>query len=796
MRYRVLLLLVLCISWSAFSQEHFIVRGIVRNSSTHEALVFANIAVAGTQLGTVTDSKGQFQVSLPHGNYVLRCTYVGYKTAEVPVSAANNIRLTINLDAVDILLQDVTVYAYQGGEEEPATESVLSLQSEQIKTSTSVIPDVLRSVQLLPGVSANNEFSAKFNVRGGNQDENLILVNGTQVYDPYHVKEVPNASISIMQMDLIKNMDLMTGGFPARYGDKMSSVADIEYREGNRERYKGTASVSLTDANVVAEGPLGENGSFLLGARKSYFEYLLKYTNFGSYHHPSFYDIQGVVDYSLDTRHKLLLKFFNAGDTYTQDPLTHQYLAGDPANTEQSGDSLNNRGQYYSTLFSLQSINIISSSTIIKAELSVYDENENERFWTNNYSDSHGTGEGEFFFDTTYNAQLYRNNLHIRTLELNSNLDWQASSLYDIKTGVSYQRISFDQNQSFLYSFDEYTNTLNYPDTSVTHETENILDAGFNNLVNTHSWKFAGYIENLVQLSDRLSLNVGGRCDYFDLNKALTWSPRVQLAYRVPGGLTLRAAWGYYFQSPIIDQIAYAAASDTNTQPQKAIHYVLGADYRVYLDREERSFLNVKVEGYYKNYENLMSSYLTSSGLLYYSRKNDAVGSSKGVDVYMTCSVPGFYGWVSYGYLISLQNVLNDAYGSFPRNTDQRHTLAAVGEWDLGKRWKFGVRFVYGSGYPFTPLSAQYDSAGKSWGWVSGTPNAGRLPSYSRVDLRVAKEFGMFGLPLSAFLDISNVFNTHNVQSYRYTFDGNGLPVKDEINLWPILPSIGMSVRF
>lgn len=789
-------LVIFYVFLTAYGQNLVSIHGIVRDSSTQEPLVFANIIVTGTMLGSITDSKGQFLLSLPQGKNILRCSYVGYKTTDIPVTCDSNVRLSVSLVATDILLQDVTVYAYQGGGLERISESTLSLQSDKIKNMTSVMPDVLRSVQMLPGVSTNNEFSAKFNVRGGNQDENLILVNGTQVYDPYHIKEVPNASIGIMLMDMIKKLDIMTGGFPARYGDKMSSVVNIEYREGNKDRSQGTASLSLTDANAVIEGPLGDRGSYILGARKSYFEYLLKYIHFGSYHHPSFYDVQGVIDYSFGFGHTVLLKFLHAGDTYHQDPVTHNYDNSGPAYTHLSGDSLDNRAQYYSSLLSLQNINILSASTILRTEMALYDQRENERFWNNDYVHSRNNNGGQISFDSTYNAHLYRKDVRIRTMELGTTLDQQISSLFAIKTGINYQRITYNQDQLFEDRYDQYTNVPHFPDTTTLHQTETILDAGFNNLLNIQSWKSSGYIENVVQLSDRLLLNIGGRVDYFNLNKALTWSPRVNLAYRIDGGLTVRGAWGYYFQSPNSRQIAYSTVSDTNTQPQKAIHYVLGAGYRIGLDREEQSFLNIKVEGFYKNYNNLMSANLTTSGLVYYSRKNDAVGSSKGADIYIMCVTPGFYGWVSYGYLMSSQNVLNDAYHSFPRNTDQRHTLAIAGELDLGLQWNIALRFVYGSGYPHTPLLVQYDSSNTRWDWVSGAPNSEILPSYSRTDIRISKNTDLFGLAASAFFDVSNVFDVRNIQSFRYTRDGNGKPLKEAMKLWPILPSVGMSVQF
>ncbi len=705
---------ILLIPYSLFCEKIFTIQGIVRDGSTHEPLVFANIVVKGTRQGIATDAKGKFLLNLPQGKDTLRCSYVGYKTEEIPISVNKNIQLSLNLFAMDVLLQDVTIYAYQGVDKEFTNESVLSLQSDKIKTSTSIFPDVLRSVQMLPGVSTNNEFNAKFNVRGGNPDENLVLVNGTQVYDPYHVKEAPNYSIGILNTDLISKMDLITGGFPARYGDKMSSVLNIDYREGDRERYKGTASWSLTDVDVVAEGPLSENGSFIVGARKTYLEYLMKLVSRKVSAFPSFYDVQGVVDYSINSGNKLLFKFIHAGDDFVEDPKTkinRSYQWSDSlTNAYQSGSSTEMQMQYYSTLLALQSVNIVSSSTILKTELSLYDQRENERFRNNEYSQYSGVKPGDFYFNNWTIEHMYHNDLRIQTMELNSTLDQQLSSRYGIKTGVRYQHITYEEDQIFQRTTDQVINFYYHPhpDTTTIHQIDNPIDF-VNNQMNTKSFKFTGYIENVVQLNDQLLLNIGGRFDYFDLNKDLTWSPRVNLAYQIRKDLTVRGAWGYYYQSPNHRQVAYPVASDTNTQSQRAVHYVLGTDYTASLDPEERSFLKMKVECFYKKYDNLMSATQTSYGYVYYSRKNDAVGDSKGVDIYMMYSVPGFYGWVSYSYLDAKQDVLNDNEGSFPRNTDQKHTLAIVGDLDLGSQWNLAMRYAYGSGYPYTPQYAQYN---------------------------------------------------------------------------------------
>ena len=271
------------------------VSGVVLDGSTREPLIFATVQVEETQYGTVTNNNGKFTIDIASGDCRLQCRYVGYRTAVVAFSVYRDTAVIITLSPLDVLLQDVTVYAnYGNGETSQKEVSALSLQSETIGKITSLMSDVLRSVQMLPGVSSDNELSAKFNVHGGDANENLVLIDGTQVYDPYHIKEAPNVSIGIFDVDMIKKMDLMTGGFSARYGDKMSSVVDIEYREGSKDRMRGQASISMTDFDALLEGPVGSNGSFIIGARQSYLQYEMKFLTIAPQVHPSDYDVQGV----------------------------------------------------------------------------------------------------------------------------------------------------------------------------------------------------------------------------------------------------------------------------------------------------------------------------------------------------------------------------------------------------------------------------------------------------------------------------------------------------------------------
>ncbi|MGB8317232.1 MAG: TonB-dependent receptor, partial [Ignavibacteriaceae bacterium] len=513
--------------FSTIHAESYTVYGLVKDVATNEPLPFANVIIAGTNQGTSTDQQGKFTFKLETGKYIFQCSYVGYKTISIDIEVIKDIRVTIEMNSIDMLLQDVTIYANREGESDQKEISTLSLQSEKLGEITSVIPDVLRSVQMLPGVAVNNEFSSKFNVRGGNTDENLVLINGTQVYDPYHVKEAPNASIGIFNVDMIKKMDLITGGFSARYGDRMSSVVNIEYREGNRNNFEGEAGLSLTDLSGLAEGPLGNKGSFILGFRQSYFQYVIKMLSIEESIHPSFYDVQGVLAYNLAAQNKLTFKFIHAGDNFYSDP--EQNFHGpsrSPANYQNVNgllirnwnDSASTDARYYSTMLALQSTNIISSKALLKSEISFYDQIENEHAGKINfYRDDFNAGNINSFYRYTKNY-LYSTKLNIRTLELNSIYDLQLNSSYWLRTGLSYQKISYDNYYVNSTIVSELTDRYNYPDTSFYTSSENDLDNNIDS-INTQSYKAAGYVENILQLGDKLIFNLGGRFDYFDLNR-------------------------------------------------------------------------------------------------------------------------------------------------------------------------------------------------------------------------------------------------------------------------------------
>jgi outer membrane receptor for ferrienterochelin and colicin len=806
MPLRAFLFLALCsliLPCPAIAQTYTLA-GTVRDASTNELLPFVTVYVKGFAVGTSTDANGIFRFSLKPGSYDILTSMVGYKseTRHVEIRDKNQ-TLDLKIIPTDILLQEVTVYSSAPDQAPQAGVGALSLQSQHIIETTTVIPDVFRSVQTLPGISSDNEFSAKFNVRGGTPDENLVLVNGAHVYEPFHVKEAPNASIGIFNTDMMRKVTLVTGGFSAKYGDRMSAVMDIEYREGSRERLQGSGTLSLTNFDLLLEGPMTSNGSFIVGARKSYLEYAMSLIGVKESIRPSFYDVQGVLTYALSLRDKLQFEFIHAGDAFTLEPSTtfggpftynNQYKGKLAVFRESSAAFEEENAHYISNLFDIQSTNFLSSSAFLRSEISFYEQIEEEYSYNSNGFSRDITSTPNYFYRSKQ-EHLYSNNLTIKTIESKSALELQLTPFYELNCGVSYQSILYNQQLVDRRTIDEHMNTARYPDTTSTHRVDSAVDAADEN-IDARSFKLALYNEHVLQLSDRLILNLGGRIDYFALNKDLNVSPRFNVAYHFVDQTTLRGAWGLFYQSPIYRQLAYSGASDTNTKAQKAVHYLLSLEHVIPFDPGAGTALTIKLEGYYKRYSNLISSSRTSSGRITYSRKNDATGSARGLDLYVVLSLTHFYGWLSYGLLDAREDLLKDKIGEYPRFTDQRHTLSVVGEWDLGSRWSSNLRIQYGSGYAYTPSVAQFNPQKAQWEWIQGAKNSATLPAYRRVDVRLGKEFDVAGLSASAFLDVSNLFNFTNIQSYRYRFSSNGNPYVEEIKLWPILPTLGMTVKF
>jgi len=799
MIYRIILLLLVC--KTVFPQT-FTIAGSVTDSLTGEPIQSANVFVHPSKNGTATDINGKFNLHLREGISKIFISYIGYATKIINVNLKSDTTISAALVNKNILLQDVVIYSKNNSDNEGENVSAVTLQGKLIERVTSAIPDVLRSVQMLPGVSTNNSFSAKFNVRGGNYDENLVLVNDTQVYEPFHIKEADNASIGIFNSNLVKSVDFIPGGFSAKYGDKLSSVLNIDYREGSSEKFSGGMTLSLTDLDGFAEGPLSRQTSFILGLRKSYLSYALSILDVGTVARPDFYDVQGVVTHHFNPFHKIEVNFIHAGDKFTEDPGLDvigpysytRLLNNFPSTfTERQTYDEKDHERYFSTLLDLKDKVVIGGKAIIEATLTMYNQIDDVYNHVLRDFNRDVSSDREYFYQSNED-DLYQQYLEINSWKGSINSEAQISPFFDLQAGFSYEHLKYHSDLTDRQFIFEQHNFFYYPDVTTTNILINRVDPTLANF-EAQSFKFSGYNENLFQIGSRIIINAGIRFDYFDFNKDLSFSPRFSTAYKLSDNTVVKASWGIFHQSPLFTQLNYSFASDTNTQSQEALHCILCIENNIPL--KEINSLKIKIEGYYKDYTSLISSTRNADAVITYSKMNDSRGYAAGLDIYTLLKLDNLYGWVSYGLLFTKEK-LNTAGSEYhPRYTDQRHTLSLVADYVPWNDWDFVLRFTLGTGYPYTPnFVQQYPNPDDGWYYVEGQPNSEYLPAYKRVDLRIERKINLFGFESAIFLDVHNLFNFKNVQGYRYTRDDDGNPKTEETVLFSILPVLGVSVNF
>lgn len=786
-RIMVIVLVLLFAGTNPLSAEQSArITGSVIDRETARALEAVNIEVLDSNQGTASRASGCYELMLPHGQYVLSFSMMGYQSSvhSVEVVAEDVLELNVSLIPTVYLMQGVTIIQPQASEEKEAVSS-LTIETKQVTKMPGTLYDIYRAVKTLPGVTSNNGMSSEFNVRGGNAEENLVIVNGSQVYRPFHIKEAPNASIAIFNMDLLDKVDLITGGYSARYGDKMSSVMNIDYRKGRTDRVIGRIEGSTMHSGIVAEGPL-PFGSWLLGVRKSHLGYILGLLGEDDAVHVDFYDIQGQLSMRLKPERILGFQFIHSGDDYSYDPEDYHDEVNDSypdGELEVVEDRLDNeRADYHNNLFALSFSNLINTKLHMKTIASYYDEREEEgdfyyADWFQNFHENASNRDYHWFSDYD---RTETDKLAIRTSELKHDVTYTASRIHELMAGISYKYIDYDYRGFFEEKSVWGNNYEAYPETLT-----NVYEDSLYERISPSSFKVAGYVEDSWRLSSHLFANIGVRFDYFDFNEDADFSPRINLSYLTDFGPIIRAAWGYYHQSPDYKEIKYPEKTSENTKSQRATHAIVGIEYPL------TEHVTIKAEAYDKEYSDLIA-YKNQNGRLLYTRENDSRGYARGFDLFLSGRWDRLGGWFSYGYLVAKEDSIGSVRGYFPRSTDQRHTLSFTGELDIGKAWRVRLKVLYGSGFPYTPSQFVQTDTGE-WERVYDENNSGRLPAYERIDLRLARDFEWGRLKFETYLEAINLFNKENVFAYEWEYSNSNWR-RETVTLLPLIPNLGVSI--
>jgi hypothetical protein len=767
------------------------IRGRITDGESHAPIDLAEVVVVGTTRRTYTDDKGRFVLEgVSPGPYTLSVTRMGYAPLRRELVAAEGATasLELQLARTAIPLQEVTVtpgsFSFMG----QGVGVRQTMSREDVAAVPQIGGDIFRAVNRLPGL-ASNDYSAHFGIRGGRHDETLILLDGLELYEPYHLKDFNEGAISIIDANTIDGVQLMTGGFPANYGNKRSGVFNIQSRVPEQDKTQFDVGVSLLNSHAMAMGSYGKGkGSWLAFGRVGYLGPMFTFIDQADLPKPQYEDVFAKTSYKLSSTQELFLDVLSAGDKYLYDiPATTGFL--DTINTREVADNTFSNSYAWTTLKSTFSTNL-SARTMLSGGLVKRDRNGSEK-------------------DVLKVAPFYAVSNQRKYTTLGAAQDWTLGlSEGDIVTfGADVRQMhNNDRNRAVVYQD---------PD------DPELPDPGeFPILTNTtfdaSGTRFGGYLSNRWRVVRPLVLETGARYDHASWTGDKDWSPRVSAAYELGRGMNLRLGWGYYRQMQNIDDVA-ALNNNTTFYPSE-----LSEQWTASWDRTGSKGSQLRIEGYFKRGTHLRPVYRNWKGavdafpepnedrILVIPREN----TTKGVEIYFDRPVSkSVTARASYSYAIANEDVVSivnvNSFDpltydlSHPGPQDQRHAANADLTYRIGG-YVLNGSFAYHSGWPATHehlVTVQIDPGGTDS--LAVRPEklyAERLPDYMRFDIRTSRNWpthvGNFGVSLEV-INLSNHENVFGYDYFKYKNDAGQIVLGRGDEVWfTIMPSLGVTWNY
>ncbi|UCE07972.1 MAG: TonB-dependent receptor, partial [bacterium] len=548
------------------------IKGQVLDKSTKQPLPGVNIIIEGTQRGTTSDSDGKFSITkLAVGNYNLIFSFMGYAKKRIENIVIEE-GISIDLDVVEleeqpILLKEIVVtpgrFAIMGNE--PVARQTLT--DEEIK-NISFGEDLTRAIVRLPGISSN-DFSAKFTVRGGESNEILVLMDGVQLYEPFHQKDYLGGLLSIIDIDVIDGIDLLTGGFSAEYGERMSGVFNIKSKKTPEIKRRTSLGISLMNARLFSEGTFAKNkGSWLVSARRGYLDIVLGIMGSDDEFKPIYYDTFGKVAYNLNSKHRLSASVLHAKDWLKFRDIS--YLDEDVTNTSY-GDTygwLNLQSFYNPKLY---------CQTVLYAGIV----NHNRRF-------SFKSG-----YENHFTIYAVRDVRDFRFFGIKQDWNFELFNNLYLKWGFDVKKVNVE--------YDYYNNIQRE---QVTSEDSLIHIDRVTDIKTDRSGEQAGlYVSTRFKIIPPFALETGLRYDYASYSNDKLLSPRVNFAYSLGRHTFIRGGWGYFYQPQGINELQVQHGIQEYYSAKLAKHYVLGFEHFF------NNGFNFRIEGYYKELSSLYHLY-------------------------------------------------------------------------------------------------------------------------------------------------------------------------------------------
>jgi hypothetical protein len=743
------------------------IKGRILDLETKEPLVGVNIEVLNSDFGAATDTDGYYVIpALAVGNYNLRISYLGYEPifkTDIIVRPDRTTFLNSELRESVIEMEAISVSAGYFSNTSDQPLSVTNFSSEEIRRAPGSAGDVSRIIYGLPSVAKVNDTKNSLIVRGGSALENSFYVDNIEITNINHFPEQGSSGgpIGMINVDLIKDVNFYTGGFNAVYGDRLSSVMDLRFREGDRDQFHAQLDLGLGGFGGVAEGPFSnQKGSWLIAARRSYLDLIVDAIGQTTSSVPQYSDIQAKMVYDLAPDHRLTaigvmgLDEISVGADNAVDQELNMY--------NDLSILQNTIGLDWRSLWGEDGY----SNTAVSHSITKYDFTLKE---TRHFAD---TGSEKIILDQASSEQEIR---------LRNSNHYNLNRIFKLNFGLEFKYLLADFNNNYGPYYDVLGNPT--PALSVTGKTRAIKLHGFFGF----NWKPL----------PRLTLRPGIRLGHFTYNDNTHLSPRLSASYQLLEKTTLNFSSGIYYQNlPLV--LLAQNEENKNIKDPRARHLILGISHLL----TDNTQLTVEV--YEKEYRDMPFDpaqpemflidevYHTGLFLPHGPLQDGGKAYSKGIEIMVQKKLAeSIYGMVSTSLFRS--RFLDQTGHLRDRVYDNRITLNVEGGYKPNNKWEFSMRWIYAGGAPYTPLDEEASADARRGIYDANQINASRLPDYHSLNLRVDRRFFFSQSNIVLYLSVWNAYGRENISGYSW----NEISNKKEPNTqWRTLPILGVEYEF
>lgn len=789
---KLLVVIWVVMSVSFATAQKFTLSGYVKDAASGEELIGANIMVEGEKIGTTTNTYGFYSLSLPAGKYTIRYSFIGFSDDIQEINLTKNLSSNVSLKATAYMTEEIVVTGERTDRNiQDSRMSVNKIPIEEVRTIPAFMGevDILKSIQLLPGVQSAGDGNSGFYVRGGGPDQNLILLDEAVVYNASHLF----GFFSVFNADAIKDVELYKGGMPAQYGGRVSSVLDISMDNGNMRNYEIDGGIGTIATRFTAQGPIKpDTCSFLVSARRTYIDVLVKpfvrktspFKGSGYY----FYDFNAKLNYRFSDKDRIFISGYYGKDVFTFKSTEANFTMKIPWGNGMVSARWNH---LFNSKFFLNTTAVFSDY----------------QFSTDVGMKNSDGSDGFRFIQ----------NSGIRDVNFKQDYTWLPNPKHTVKFGLFYVYHIFTPN-TVNADFGDMEYNFNDANKQYAHEAAVYIGDDFiiNEKVSIYGgFRFAGFFQsgpftryikdqNNLQTIDSIMYDSNSLvCDYY--------SPEPRFSMKLSTGKTSSVKVSFMQNNQFIHLASLSAStlptdlwvpSSDKVKPQFGRQYAAG-----YFRNFANNQYEASAEIYYKQLKNLIE-YM--DGAMYGDDLNDnpdnyfifGEGNSYGLELFLKRRTGRITGWIGYTWSKTQRwfDEIDNA-DPFPAKYDRRHDLSLTMTYNLNERWTFGAVFVYATGNTTTLPSGRYMIDGQIVNEYGGR-NSYRLNPYHRLDLSVTyvlKKSNKWSSELN--LSVYNAYNRKNPYFLYLFYEGNVnessfRTVARQVSLIPILPAITWNFSF